>query len=246
MPSLPRIAAAIAAALAVAGKPAACQADVLYDTLWITDQIAYEDGIGNMYGGFGVFSWWEDWRLADDFFVDGVAYPQGIRLTTLITDSTTVLGNPPAEGVIVRVLIDDDGHPGATVYERQLPPEAVISIPFEDPVFGGSGFAGQRLVIDASGEDLVLPPGRYWLNTQPVDLTVTGDVFFQLRDLDTVIDADTHAMNTFFGEFWAPVGDYWNWGAGTAAMRIEAEAIPAPAAVPLLALAGLAVIRRGR
>lgn len=219
---------------------------MLYDTLWITDQTAYEDGIGNVYGGFGVFGWWEDWRLADDFAIDALAYPEGVRLTTLITDSTTILGNPPADGVIVRVLMDDDGHPGATVYERQLPPELVVSIPFEDAVFGWAGWSGQRLVIDTSDQGFVLPPGRYWLNAQPVDLTQTGDVFYQLRDLDAVIDADTHAMNAFFGYFWAPVGDFWNWGAGTAAMRVEGEAIPAPFCSPVLALLSFAGLRRSR
>jgi hypothetical protein len=227
----------------VGAAAAASQADVLYDTLWITDQLAYEDITANVYGGRGAWGLVEDVRLADDFVVDQAEYPDGFRIDSLTNDSATWLGAPPAEGVMVRLLADDGGYPGATIYEVLIGPDRVTSTPFDETVFGT---IGQRLLVDTSQADLVLAPGTYWLNAQPYDTTPTGDAFWQLRDLDAVIGADTHFMWLWHGNVWGAMGDYWGRGAGTAAMRIEGVAVPGPAGVLLFSLAAFGGRRNRR
>jgi hypothetical protein len=240
---LRRATPAIVLAAASALPWSARAADVLYDTLWITEQKAYEDATLNAYGGYAVWNWWEDARLADDFVIDAAQYPAGVRISSLTSDSATMFGTPPAEGVMVRLLADDGGHPGATIYEVLIGPDRVKSTPFDETVFGT---IGQRLVVDTSQSDLVLAPGTYWLNAHPFDSTRTGDAFWQLRDLDAVIGADTHWMWLWHGNAWGAMGDYWGRGAGTAAMRIEGVAVPAPAGASLIASAALGCRRRRR
>ena len=223
--------------LAVAGLASAASAGVIYDTLWITDQQAYDVGFGNALGGRAVFGQLEDVRLADDFAVDAGEYPIGIALTRVAQDSFAALGAPPREGFIVRVYDDAGGKPGdRPTHEVSVPLTDATLSEFDDLLFGNIGV---RFELDLSSQSIQLSPGAYWLNIQPVDTTAQGDWWWQLWDQGTPIGGDAHTWLDDWG-FWA------SHGPGAVAMRVEGTAIPAPGVLAAPTFAGFALLIQRR
>ena len=71
---------------------------VIHDTLFITDEQAYDDAIWNMISGRGAFNFLFDVQAADDF----VVRESEASIGTVAVDFVTLLGNPPADGVWVQ------------------------------------------------------------------------------------------------------------------------------------------------
>lgn len=208
-------------ALVLLSGASVSRADVIYDTLWITDQHAYDVGLGNAFGGRGAFGELEDVRLADDFVIDPAAYPNGLALTSVAQDSFAAIGAPPSEGFVVRVYPDVGGRPAdQPSVEASVPLKDALLTEFDDPLFGNIGV---RFELDLTSYDIQLPPGVHWINIPPVDTTPQGDWWWQLWDQDTHLGGDAHTWLEDWG-FWA------SHGPGAAAMRIEGVAIPAPGA----------------
>jgi uncharacterized protein (TIGR03382 family) len=104
--------------------------------------------------------------------------------------------------------------------------------------------------MTASGLGLVLGPGEYWIGLTPIlDFLVFSQEFHRGAP---IIGGDTAFRNPGGG---FGIGSGWsttailggNWiGAYDAAILIQGEVIPAPGAVALLGLGGLACLRRRR
>ena len=219
---------ASAAVLFVAATGAG--ADVLYDTLWITDQLAYDGAHGNANGGFGALGYRTDARLADDFVVDASVYPNGLRLTEVAQDSLAVLGTPPQAGFVLRVYADEGAMPAdQPMHEFPVPLQDATVTMFDNDL---ADLVGMRFELDLGAADVTLAPGTYWLNIQPVDTTPEGDWFYQVWDSDAQIGAHARYRDDYL---------FWKWvdvGPGIAAMRVEGVAVPASAPIAILLCAG--------
>jgi hypothetical protein len=218
----------VSSAVAVIVGVGAASADVLYDTLWITDDSAYETAYGNARSGRAVFGNLEDLQIADDFVVDGSSFPDGVRLTGVTQDSLCMLGNVPLDGFAVRVFADDGMSPlNDPLFDAAVPLDDALVTYVPDPMFG---LIGYRFELDILPTSIVLGPGRYWIDIQPIDTSDQGDWYYQIADTDAVIDGWVHQRDDWY---------QWWWGAhapATMAMRIEGVAVPGPSmGAPLLA-----------
>lgn len=227
------------AAGSLATAPAA--AEIIYDTLWITDTHAYDAANGNAWSGAGLFGSLFDLQLADDFEV-----PEGLtRITAVTGDFLNFLGPGyrPHDGVLVQFYEDISGRPSEEAYREVLVTGADLLVSgFDDTVFS---LFGTRLEARL---DVELYPGIWWVDIQPKDLGSFGDWYYQVRDLDGQIAGDTHARdggraNGGYGhDWWRATGDD-GLQAGTAAMRVQA--IPEPSAWAMFGCAAL-LLSRGR
>ncbi|GEM_PF-3770661 len=90
------------------------QSDVLYDTLWITDEQAANAGIGNAIGGERAFPSLGtiDSQLADDFRLDDT-----YRITKVFVDCQSYFaGDAPDEGFWVQFYANDGVIPVEELY----------------------------------------------------------------------------------------------------------------------------------
>ncbi|MCA9287429.1 MAG: hypothetical protein KDA05_02525 [Phycisphaerales bacterium] len=156
------------------GAPA--RGDVLYDTLWITNTLAVNAGVGNCIGGARVFPslGTTDSQLADDFTIT-----QTHTLTRLTCDYTTFdPGDFPAQGFRVQVYGDDDGEPSETVVH-----DVVVQASSSEFLGIFAAREGYRHVLDVSGASITLQPGRWWIDIQPLD-EIEGGWFWASAVLD--------------------------------------------------------------
>ena len=228
------------------------RADVLFDNLYITDEQLYSLGNGSAIGGYAVFGVDADLQMADDFVVPGPT-PWVIEYVTM--DYICFLGGDP-DYVLVEIFADIGGHPSET------PLAHVITIPAVFPFNDWMGYTGQRMI--GTMLEIQLDPGSYFVAMQPIVCNGwgNGDWYYQLvMDDNNPIGATRHHRdagqdvnhngNLGFGPFgggygtndWLPssgVG-YTN---GDMVFKVEGYVIPAPAALALLGLAGLARRRR--
>jgi MYXO-CTERM domain-containing protein len=218
---------------------------VIYDTLSITDNQIYDNGNGNARSGTGVFGSVSDLELCDDFTTTN-----NNVITHVVADSVTFLGRSPADGVHVEVFQDLGGVPSeAAVATAQVPAAFVSASGFTDTIFG---LAGVRLSVDLAGAGLSIPLAAntsYYIMIKPVDLTASGDWYYQLRDTGSFIGGDAYGRDGGegaggYGTFtWVSMNNL-GFGRGDTAMQISA--VPAPGAAALLGLGALVVGRRRR
>lgn len=231
------------AAVVVLALPIVAQADDLYNTMNMVDDVTYDSGNGNAISGQGAFGQIYDLQMADDFDVPS----GGFIIQELEQASVTFFGQAPLD-IAIRIYPDAGGVPSETAaYEALAVADLGLSVDasgFSDGVFG---LAGVRMGV--SGLNIALAAGTYWLNLQPIDESNAGDWYFQVRDLDLAINGDAHMRD---GESGYPggygVSDWTSanalgFGAGEGAMRISGV-VPEPASLSLLAMAGLALLRR--
>lgn len=76
----------------------------------------------------------------------------------------------------------------------------MVATPFVDTVFGR--FYGMRVTVDLSAADIVLPRGVWWVNAQPMDLTLSGDAFYQVWDYETRFGGDVHIKDGALEHHW--------------------------------------------
>jgi hypothetical protein len=211
--------------------------NVIYSTLNIADNQLQDAGNGNAYSGQGLFGFIYDLQLCDDFKTtnDNV-------LCQVTNDSLTFFGGTPANGLQVDVYTHTGSGPGSLVSTGTYPVTAASS--FSDTIFG---LAGRRLTADVN---IPLAANTdYYIMIQPVDLTSSGDWYYQVRDLNSAIGGDAHlrdggrAAGGYGTTVWTSCGSF---GFGRGDTGMEIRAIPAPGALALLGLGGLAAARRRR
>ena len=161
---------------------ATVRADVLYDTLWIVDSGTMDAGTGNAIGGLnGPTGSILDLQIADDILLDD-AY----RITIVVTDIMAYNDTVPAEGVWVQIYEHDPSRnkPAEEVFAEQLVARRNLTVePIESPL----RFAAWRIIMDLSAADIVLEPGRWWINCQPLDIETNGVWFWHLGSVSIPI-----------------------------------------------------------
>lgn len=211
--------------------------NVIYSTLNFVDTQNYNAGNGNAYSGIGVFGGLNDLMLCDDFktTADNV-------LTQVTGDYVTFFGGTPANGLQVDVLQDLGGAPGAVIASQTVAVSAASS--YTDTIFG---LAGRRLTGDVNIP--LAANTSYYIMIQPVDLSSGGDWYYQIRNTGSAIGGDAYGRDGGRG-----AGGYGTtkWtsmsalGFGRGDSGMEVRAVPAPGALALLGLGGLAAARRRR
>jgi hypothetical protein len=210
---------------------------VIYDTLNIANNQSYDNGNGNAYSGTAIFGSVQDLQLCDDFSTtsDNV-------ITQVTADYLTFFGGTPAGGLQVDIFQNNSGTPSeAALFSTTVPVTAASS--FTDTIFG---LAGRRLTADVNIP--LAANTSYFIMIQPVDLTSNGDWYYQVNDYVSN-GSDVHLRDggrggAGYGSFtWVPSASF-NGTAGTSGMQIVA--VPAPGALALLGLGGLAATRRRR
>lgn len=187
------------------------QADVIYDTLWIVHNDATNtvdmNSVDTSY----------DARLADDFVVN---QPDGIVITDVTAAYISYFNFVPQYGIYIRIYSDENGKPSdQPVLEYQAPNEQVTG----QMIFLSWWGLGIQLTI--ADLNIKLATGTYWIVIQPID---NYDCYYQLRNTDDVVNADTHVCDGDFGQYyghndWRSAGDD-GLGAGISAMQISGYA----------------------
>lgn len=210
---------------------------VIYSTLSFADGKTYDAGNGNAYSGAGLFGFIYDLQLADDFKTTGDNV-----LTHVTGDYLCFFGGTPANGLQVDVWTDTGAGPGSLVASQTVAVDQASS--WSDPIFG---LAGRRL-----GGTVNIPLSAntdYYIMIQPVDLTSGGDWYYQIRDLNSFIGGDSYGRDGGRGAggygttVWTSMASF---GFGVGDTGMEIRAVPAPGALALLGLGGLAATRRRR
>ena len=151
------------------------RADVIYDTLWIHDKGVMDAGSGNAIGGAnGPLGRTTDAQIADDFVIE-----ETHRITSVVTDLMAYNDTIPAEGVWVQFYEHDPAgnKPSEAIFaELVVLPRDFVA----ESIFSPLRFAAWRITIDLTAADIVLEPGRWWINCQPLDIATNGDWFWHI------------------------------------------------------------------
>ncbi|MCC6906562.1 MAG: hypothetical protein IT430_01350 [Phycisphaerales bacterium] len=201
------------------------QGEVLYDTLWITDEQAANAGIGNAIGGAEAFPslGTVDSQLADDFHLD-VAH----QINTVIVDCQSYFASDgPDEGFWIQFYESDGLKPAEALYA-----EATVTQFTREYKGQFANFETYRYTLDLSGANIVLDAGDWWMDVQPLDET-DGGWFWSLSVLDLNPPEGNHAHvrdgwlahgNGYYGLWNSTVWIEHNFrGRGTPARRIEGQ-----------------------
>ncbi|HZW09920.1 MAG TPA: PEP-CTERM sorting domain-containing protein [Phycisphaerales bacterium] len=213
--------------------------NVIYSSLSNTDNQNYNVGNGNAYSGRGAFGFLYDLQLCDDFTTtsDNV-------ITHVTADFLTFFGGTPADGLQVDIFTDNGGTPSEGAIASVTVPVTAASS-FSDTIFG---LAGRRL-----GADVNIPLAAntsYFIMIQPIDLSSGGDWYYQVGNNGETRGGETHLRdggrgNPGYGvSTWTAYTSYYG-TTNTTSMEIRAT-IPAPSALAVLGLGGLAAARRRR
>jgi len=243
------------ALLSVGVLSTAATADVLWDNLYITDNMAYSTGNGACIGGINALGSNSDLQMADDFVVPG-AVPY--MLTDMTADFVGFL-NGYNYDVLIEVFEVDGSHPAEVPMYS-----AIFGVDITDFTDGIFGLYGKRKHADMSAAGWTLNPGTYFISMQPLTYFGDGDWYYQIaagdgnptgydRQLrDPGLDPDfNHGGELGFGPFQGGYGYadfvdanliYGN--ASDMVFKVEGVAVPAPGALALLGLAGLVGRRR--
>lgn len=197
--------------------------DVLYDTLFITNQGLTDSGIGNAIGGMRVFPTLGtiDSQLADDFVV-----LSPIALSRITVDiSTFEPGDMPDEGFRIQLYADAGGVPSETVSA-----DVTVTTWTATPLPAVANNEAHRFEIDVTSAGLNLNAGTWWLDVQPVDEAHGGWFWSSARlNLDPPMGNLAHVRDGWLAHGTAANG-LWNstvWkphnfrGFGTPARKIE-------------------------
>lgn len=219
------------------------KADLLHDTLWMTDNNSYTMGAQNFIGGFAQFDEMRDDQVGDDFNLTDT-----YNINTITADFVTI-SSPmvPAHGVLVEFFSDLGGTPSNS------PAAQVLSTNVSTDSFANhlSQFheQGLRITVDLSTEEIALGPGNWWVAVTPVDETQEGIGYYSARQAGFVEGAPAHvrqggaAHGNDYAGGWPGGGDWVPFpfflGEGDIALRIEGTLVPGPGALALLSIAGL-------
>jgi hypothetical protein len=202
---------------------------VLYDTLWITDTFAVNAGVGNAIGGSTPFPSLGtiDSQFADDFDLDAT-----YQINVVIADFMLFYpADHPEEGFWIQFYADDGDKPSEDVYAE------VVALDWDATYVGE--FVGRdsfRYEMDISAAGIVLGPGRWWVDVQPLDIDKGGWYWANAAlDITPPIGAHAHVRdgwlahgNNYFGLWGSPTWIEHNLrGRGTPSMRLEGQEVGA-------------------
>lgn len=164
------------------------QAEILYDTLWIVDEDVADAGNGNAISGMSVFGVIYDLQLCDDYEISSGPY----EITRMIVDYMNFNGGGyvPGTDVLVEVFDDLGGVPA------ELPTHQVTNTWSSVEVINISWWGpGTRIIVDLDSGSVVNNTGMWWSAVTPVDLTATGDWYYEVRQYGAPIYSDTHGRD---------------------------------------------------
>jgi hypothetical protein len=200
---------------------------VIYDSLWIVDDNFMDAGSGNAIAKTpGTSGRLTDSQIADDFFVKGT-----MQITTVIADLMAHDGNLPSEGIWVQLYADDDGAPSEKEFAQIVVlPDDYIATPIVTPL----SFDSWRIEMDVSAANIVLEEGRWWVNTQPLDIATNFDWYWHIGSVSIpTIEQPSHVRDggVAHGNGYAGLWNSSTWiphnfrGNNSLSMRIEGEAV---------------------
>jgi len=224
------------AAAAVTHVVSPVRADVLYDSLWIVDDGWMDAGTGNAIGGESPLGRIFDAQMADDFTLDEPA-----TLTRLVVDFMAYNGTVPAEGIWVQIYPHDDktGSPSEKLFTEFLATSRDWTV---EKIDTDLTYLAWRIDIDITSHEVEIPPGRWWINPQALDIATTGDWFWWIGS----VSSETIGLPSHVRDGWQDHGNQYDglWGStdwiphdfrgnNTVSMRIEGD--PAGSAADLTA-----------
>jgi hypothetical protein len=204
-------------------------ADVIYDSLWIVDGREMDAASGNVIGGAnGPTRQTTDAQIADDFDLDS---PH--QITVVVADVMSFGGSVPAEGVWVQFYAHDE--------QQNKPSEAVFAdvvvLPGDfdvEEIDSPLQYRIYRITMDIADAGVVLGAGKWWVNSQPVDIDTRGDWFWYVGSVTIpTIGLPSHVRDGWLahGNNYAPLWNSTMWiphdfrGNNTLSMKIEGLAM---------------------
>lgn len=173
-----------------------------------------------------------DIRVADDFVVpDGKVWSIEEVLYPAAVDAGWVWD--PEDGIEVTIYGDADGQPGKIVAQR-LGSTRIED--FDEEFFGRKAF---RYTAQMFGDEIVLDAGKYWVGVRHPTGGGTGSNYWLTTDGGDHGDSSTGWLSLDAGDTWNPEGNDWHHG-----FLLEGVETPEPASLLLLAVGGLALLRR--
>ena len=231
----------LVATVAIATSSGIVNADVLYDTTWMTDDGSYNTGIQNKISASHCNNpTLIDAQSAEDFQLTDV-----FSITSVTADFYSICASAddfPGDGVLVEFFEDINGTPGevpAAASFATLGSNLTIK-PFEEIHFGLNGL---RFTVDLSSDNVNLGSGTWWVSIVPVhEVDDDGSAYHWVRMSELLVghplhvrDGGTDHGNGYPGAWggtddWA-VADRVNNGAGDPgdiAMKIEGTLVGEP------------------
>lgn len=167
-----------------AGAIMPAQADVLYDTLFIVDNVETTNAIATTIGGYQVWGRKIDSQVCDDFPVPA----GGCVIDSITADYIGYLPGYPAEGLLVEVFADLGGYPAETPTWSYLGTTAIEFLPHP---WGTC----KRTTVTLPANTYSLTAGTWFISMTMVDMTDQSDGYFLFRNGTTLYGAATYVRN---------------------------------------------------
>ena len=231
------------------------QADtILYSNLAITDNATYNTVAQNYIGGLAFNTTLWDVQAADDFVLSDT-----YTINSVTADFVASSGASPANGMLVEFFSDVSGAPSASAsisIVTQKYSVTEFSNHLDDSI-------GLRVTVDMSTAGVVLGSGVWWMAVTPVDESISGNRYSQVRQTGLPLLGNTafgrnggvaHG-NGYTGGYpsseWSAFGSFGPqvlplFQPGDLAMQIQGMVVPAPSVLAVIGLLGLMDQRRRR
>ena len=161
--------------------PGTAHSVTLVDQLWIVDNLDYQQGaVASVIGGGPLNGGTDlDSQIVDDFTVTA----PGFVITDVTFDYLAFLGAGAPPRSLIEIFPEVGGVPGEIPVYSALHSTTWSSWTPLQPSFDGERHT-------ASGLNILLGPGDYWIGMQPITITGqdwggTGDILFPVQHTDT-------------------------------------------------------------
>lgn len=176
-----------------------------------------------------------DIRVADDFVIprDSDGWLVGDIHYTAVEDAGWVWND--GDGIDVFIYEDKGGQPGAIIATR-TPGSSKMAT--GDTYFGRANY---RYWAEFEDDPIELGPGTYWVSVRHTSAGGTGSNYWMTSDGGLSGGASTGYFSVDSGKTWDNEGDTWHH-----AFTVNGRRVPEPTTLMLLAVGGLAALRRRR